>query len=540
MYAYSQNNSGGSQRSNRCRSRARYKNGSGQSCSSNKAGSKTAVSSVNGVSFVGGEGVAIVAGGDLQDVGTSSRSSTDVSKRRVSFTPQHQKAIIEHLLLTKNSTPQKNYSHVPCKFYRQGACQAGSSCPFSHSLNVLTADQTPCKYFEKGNCKFGVKCVNAHILPDGTRANPPKQILYPSTSSSAVVKNSMGAVTLPGSAQGAVTGGSTRSMADGEGMQLQLQQQQIQQQIQQQQQQIQQQQQLHHHRYSEPDISMSQRQYVGYAGGAFTVDGFTQNKSLSDMQYVSNDLSSSGLASGTPLLSPYVITTNSMNNQGLGPPPPALPNPPFGDELDTFEGEVLVPSELSDLLTPKELKRRNSRPSSTSRKVSFSDNISTPSTTSSEPYTFMHRRTWSSASATTPPPTMMDQMASSSSSSFISKIVSANYTYQDTSSNSAQGKSPWNNISSTGNMTIYNGGLFNPAVNTPTGTANCTEYQLRHLTEDLTKFKIYEEESTNGSESTISPTRQEAHHGPTGHIRVHQDHSKEAPMLFDDFQQGIY
>lgn len=63
--------------------------------------------------------------------------------------------------------------HVPCKFYRQGVCQAGSQCPFSHNLQgVLAADKLPCKYFQKGNCKFGLKCALAHFLPDGTRINP--------------------------------------------------------------------------------------------------------------------------------------------------------------------------------------------------------------------------------------------------------------------------------------------------------------------------------------------------------------------------------
>lgn len=62
-------------------------------------------------------------------------------------------------------------SHVPCKFYRQGTCQAGNSCPFSHSQD-LGAEQAPCKYFQKGNCKFGAKCMLAHILPDGRRVNP--------------------------------------------------------------------------------------------------------------------------------------------------------------------------------------------------------------------------------------------------------------------------------------------------------------------------------------------------------------------------------
>lgn len=62
----------------------------------------------------------------------------------------------------------KNLSHVPCKFFRQGTCQAGKACPFSHSADPAS-DQAPCKYFQKGNCKFGAKCALAHILPDGRR-----------------------------------------------------------------------------------------------------------------------------------------------------------------------------------------------------------------------------------------------------------------------------------------------------------------------------------------------------------------------------------
>ncbi|TID22267.1 hypothetical protein E6O75_ATG11061 [Venturia nashicola] len=59
-------------------------------------------------------------------------------------------------------------SHVPCKFFRQGACQAGKACPFLHS-----EAPTACKYFQKGNCKFGLKCANEHITADGRRVNKP-------------------------------------------------------------------------------------------------------------------------------------------------------------------------------------------------------------------------------------------------------------------------------------------------------------------------------------------------------------------------------
>ncbi|POR31704.1 Protein cps3 [Tolypocladium paradoxum] len=74
--------------------------------------------------------------------------------------------------------PAVDTSHVPCKFFRQGTCQAGSACPFSHDLGASA--ETVCKYFAKsltlrprlqGNCKFGPKCANIHVLPDGRRIN---------------------------------------------------------------------------------------------------------------------------------------------------------------------------------------------------------------------------------------------------------------------------------------------------------------------------------------------------------------------------------
>lgn len=83
------------------------------------------------------------------------------------FSPQQQKAIFEHQLITRSqhSGAPKAYAHVPCKFFRQGACQAGDACPFSHSLDTTAADQTPCEYFRRGNCKFGARCANAHVVP---------------------------------------------------------------------------------------------------------------------------------------------------------------------------------------------------------------------------------------------------------------------------------------------------------------------------------------------------------------------------------------
>lgn len=93
------------------------------------------------------------------------------NSKPVEFSPQHQRAINEHLSITRNQ-PHRHYAHVPCKFFRQNACQAGNSCPFSHSLDVQTADQRPCEYYRRGHCKFGERCANAHIPPDQNKITP--------------------------------------------------------------------------------------------------------------------------------------------------------------------------------------------------------------------------------------------------------------------------------------------------------------------------------------------------------------------------------
>ena len=73
---------------------------------------------------------------------------------------------VQKLKLNKYADTQ----HVPCKFFLQGACQAGRTCPFSHDVESTTRP-APCKYFAKGGCKFGRKCALLHITPDGTVIN---------------------------------------------------------------------------------------------------------------------------------------------------------------------------------------------------------------------------------------------------------------------------------------------------------------------------------------------------------------------------------
>lgn len=67
-------------------------------------------------------------------------------------------------------TSRADTQHVPCKFFLQGQCQAGTMCPFSHDVESSTRP-APCKYFAKGGCKFGRKCALLHITPDGTVVN---------------------------------------------------------------------------------------------------------------------------------------------------------------------------------------------------------------------------------------------------------------------------------------------------------------------------------------------------------------------------------
>ena len=43
--------------------------------------------------------------------------------------------------------------HVPCKFFRQGTCQAGAACPFLHSTDTAI-ETAPCKYFTKVHRKI--------------------------------------------------------------------------------------------------------------------------------------------------------------------------------------------------------------------------------------------------------------------------------------------------------------------------------------------------------------------------------------------------
>ncbi|KAF8925093.1 hypothetical protein BGZ58_001148 [Dissophora ornata] len=65
------------------------------------------------------------------------------------------------------SSKVSNLQHIPCKFFKSGACTAGKNCSFSHSRDP-PSENFVCKYFLKGNCKFGAKCSLSHsfLAPD--------------------------------------------------------------------------------------------------------------------------------------------------------------------------------------------------------------------------------------------------------------------------------------------------------------------------------------------------------------------------------------
>ncbi|CAG8512540.1 15877_t:CDS:2, partial [Dentiscutata heterogama] len=64
------------------------------------------------------------------------------------------------------SKSNSNLAHIPCKFFKSGACTAGKNCVFSHSKDP-SADNYVCKYYLKGNCKYGSRCALSHNLPNG-------------------------------------------------------------------------------------------------------------------------------------------------------------------------------------------------------------------------------------------------------------------------------------------------------------------------------------------------------------------------------------
>jgi hypothetical protein len=75
------------------------------------------------------------------------------------FTPSSSQ--LQGAKLTPNLFPDT--SHVPCKFFKVGQCQAGRSCPFSHSQEYNKYENT-CKYFSRVCfAKKKVACIETNF-----------------------------------------------------------------------------------------------------------------------------------------------------------------------------------------------------------------------------------------------------------------------------------------------------------------------------------------------------------------------------------------
>lgn len=56
-----------------------------------------------------------------------------------------------------------------CRYFRQGKCTRGDTCPFSHDLGH--PDSFICPYFLEGCCKYGSRCQYDHKYPEVSQAS---------------------------------------------------------------------------------------------------------------------------------------------------------------------------------------------------------------------------------------------------------------------------------------------------------------------------------------------------------------------------------
>ena len=65
-----------------------------------------------------------------------------------------------------------SYLRFYCRFYKNGMCNKGSECIYSHDRSLSNRGTLPCKYFSTGTCAYGDNCRFSHELPfPGTALN---------------------------------------------------------------------------------------------------------------------------------------------------------------------------------------------------------------------------------------------------------------------------------------------------------------------------------------------------------------------------------
>ena len=63
------------------------------------------------------------------------------------------------------------------RFFANGMCRQGESCPYSHDLSLSNKGTLPCKYFATGTCAYGDKCRFSHGDPKTPKSrNAPQQL----------------------------------------------------------------------------------------------------------------------------------------------------------------------------------------------------------------------------------------------------------------------------------------------------------------------------------------------------------------------------
>ena len=53
---------------------------------------------------------------------------------------------------------------VLCRYFMVGACQKGSSCPYSHDKNISNKGTLPCRFYQAGTCANGTNCRLVEML----------------------------------------------------------------------------------------------------------------------------------------------------------------------------------------------------------------------------------------------------------------------------------------------------------------------------------------------------------------------------------------
>lgn len=191
-------------------------------------------------------------------------------------------------------------------------------------------ETAPCKYFQKGNCKFGVKCALAHILPDGRRVNPKSLAqVYQSANNKSEYSASPQNIVSPKQQNG-----------------------------------------FNQYDYSPFNRNSFSNSSILYSSTATTPTNHPRTTSMVEQRpatFQSNSIWSNTISNESSSASSFYATRSVSHSASFRPTlnlsamdhESAIVD---DDENDMFE-EDFVPSSLSDLLTPQELKRRGSRPS---------------------------------------------------------------------------------------------------------------------------------------------------------------------------------